>query len=132
MELVEWLLLLAKELGLPVVVHCQGPGTYKVMLAALKRHLPRSHHLQLHSFTSSSAIVQSYLADFPNMRFSLGGLLFHRADLDEMVQSLDLAQILLETDAPYLAPPGTPFHRNHIWNVFKVGERVAELKNVPP
>ncbi len=130
-KLVEQLLPLAKEFDLPVVVHCQGPGTYEVMLAALRRHLPREHHLQLHSFAGSSNIVRAYLSEFPNTRFSLGGLLFHRADLDEMVQSLDLARILLETDAPYLAPPDTPFHRNHMWNVFTVGERVAELKNVP-
>ncbi len=125
-ELVERLLLLAKELDLPVAVHCQGPGTYEVMLAALKRHLRRSHHLQLHSFAGSSAIVQSFLTDFPNT--SLGDLLFHRPDLDKMVQSLDLARILLETDAPYLAPTSTSFHRNHMGNVFRVGERMAGEK----
>ncbi len=123
---------LAETYRLPVIVHCQGPNSHKEMLNLLPHHISKHKKVQLHCFDGDTALIQRYLKVVPRCMFSISGLLLiNSPDLPQAVQSLDLAHILLETDAPYLAPPGTPFHRNHPWNIYQVAERVAELKNLP-
>ncbi len=126
------LLPMARRTGLPVVVHCQGPSTYDQMLVLLKKHLWKYHKIQLHSFEGDSATVNSYVAAFPNTVFSIGGLIFHaNADKLLVIRGIELHRIVLETDSPFLAPPGTPHHRNHPWNVHRIAREVGRLKNLP-
>ncbi len=123
---------MAVEFRLPVVVHCRGTGAYERMLAIMQRILPRHHQVQLHCFAGNHQVTQDYISAFPNVWFSLGGLLFHHLpELELAVQGMDISRILLETDSPYLSPPGVPYHKNQPWNVFQVAQRVAQLKNLP-
>ncbi len=123
---------LAVDVDLPVVVHCKGPGAYRRMLDIMGRILPRSHRIQLHCFEGDHQLTVDYIKSFPNVMFSLGGLLFHQnAELESAVQGLEISRLLLETDSPYLSPPGVPYHKNQPWNVYAVAQRVARLKNLP-
>ena len=52
--------------------------------------------------------------------------------LKETVAGIPLDRILLETDAPYLAPEPNRGKRNHSGNLIFVAEKVAELKGITP
>ena len=52
--------------------------------------------------------------------------------LKETVAGIPLDRILLETDAPYLAPESNRGKRNHSGNLIFVAEKVAELKGITP
>ena len=48
---------------------------------------------------------------------------------EQAVCSLDLNKILLESDVPYLTPPGKP-GPNHTWNIVAVAAKVARLRGL--
>ena len=48
----------------------------------------------------------------------------------DVVKELDLANILLETDSPYLTPEPYRGSRNNPSMVYYVAEKISELKNV--
>ncbi|MFA6806062.1 MAG: TatD family hydrolase [Bacteroidales bacterium] len=61
----------------------------------------------------------------------IGGVVsFKNAKLAEIVKEIDIENILLETDAPYLAP--TPFRgkRNESSYIPIIGEKISEIKNI--
>jgi TatD DNase family protein len=68
-----------------------------------------------------------------NKGFSLGigGVVtFKNSGLDKVVQAMDLSNIVLETDAPYLAPMPFRGKRNESAYVSLVAQRIAQLKDV--
>jgi TatD DNase family protein len=61
----------------------------------------------------------------------IGGVVtFKNAGLDKVVQAMDLSNIVLETDAPYLAPMPFRGKRNESAYVSLVAQRIAQLKDV--
>jgi TatD DNase family protein len=61
----------------------------------------------------------------------IGGVVtFKNAGLDKVVQATDLSNIVLETDAPYLAPMPFRGKRNESANVSLVAQRIAQLKDI--
>jgi len=50
--------------------------------------------------------------------------------LQEIVKSIDLKNILLETDSPYLSPEPFRGKRNIPSNVYYVALKIAELKDI--
>ncbi|KKW02183.1 MAG: TatD-like protein deoxyribonuclease, partial [Parcubacteria group bacterium GW2011_GWA1_49_11] len=50
---------------------------------------------------------------------------------DDMIKSVPLERILLETDAPYLAPVPHRGKRNEPLFVVEVAKKLAEIKNLP-
>jgi TatD DNase family protein len=61
----------------------------------------------------------------------IGGVVtFKNAGLDKVVQATDLSNIVLETDAPYLAPMPFRGKRNESAYVSLVAQRIAQLKDV--
>ena len=85
----------------------------------------------LHCFSGSWEMAQEVL----RMGWYLGvdGPLTYKnaAKLPEIVQKIPLDRLLLETDAPYLAPVPKRGKRNEPAYVVHVAEKVAELRNVP-
>ena len=66
-----------------------------------------------------------------NFMMGLGGVTtFKKANLDEVIQYMPMDTMLLETDAPYLAP--TPFRgkRNESCYIPLVAKKIAEVRNV--
>ena len=77
--------------------------------------------------------LRDWLARFPRIRIGVTGLLLRKdrnPELEAVVEHLDLDQILLETDSPYLTPP---VHGNCAYNtpygLEEVARRVAQLKD---
>lgn len=118
-------LALAAELKLPAVIHArEADGD----IAATLRNHPKVTAV-LHSFSSGLDLLHSALAMGHYVSFS-GMVTFRNWTLDEAVMEVPLDRLLLETDAPYLAPVPYRGKRNEPAFVRQVAARVAEVRGV--
>jgi TatD DNase family protein len=85
----------------------------------------------IHCYSSSPEL--GFAAVEMGLHLGLGGILtFRRSEeLRETVRQLPLDRLLLETDAPYLAPEPHRGKRNEPAHVALVAARLAEVKGVP-
>ncbi|MCK5554645.1 MAG: TatD family hydrolase, partial [Alphaproteobacteria bacterium] len=86
----------------------------------------------MHCFSSSQKLAEESLALGFYISFS-GIITFKKSDeLREVVKYVPLDRILVETDAPYLAPLPHRGKRNEPAFVVHTAQMVAELKGVSP
>ena len=65
--------------------------------------------------------------------FGIGGVVtFKKSRLAEVVRDMELREIVLETDCPYLTPAPYRGQRNESAYVRYVCEKVAEIKGLTP
>lgn len=121
---------LAKEVELPIVVHSRDAAkdTYDIMEAADAGEVGGV----VHCFAGSLEMAKAYV----EMGFYLGiGGMLTFPDVKKIlrvVEEIPLEHLLLETDAPYLAPVPNRGKRNDSRNLTYVAEKVAELKGITP
>lgn len=121
---VEW----AKKYDLPIVIHSRESMDLILDLLQPVRH-ERLRGI-FHCFSGS--VQQAEAAIAMGFLLGIGGVLtFKKSGLDAVLAHIDLQHLVLETDAPYLAP--TPFRgkRNESAYLTKVCEKLAEVKGVP-
>ncbi|MGB0932868.1 MAG: TatD family hydrolase [Lishizhenia sp.] len=119
----------AKELGIPIAIHARS--SFDEIFECLDEVNDEKLTGVLHCFTGSQEQAQQVLA-YGGFKLGIGGVVtFKKAGLDKVVQTLTLNDIVLETDAPYLAP--TPFRgkRNESSYLLHVAEKVAEIFELP-
>jgi TatD DNase family protein len=101
-EVLEWMLDLARRLSLPAILHNRNSGTE--MMALLDRAGPRERPGVFHSFTEDAAygkraLDRGYLVSFSGM------ITFRAAEnIRSAAAGLPLDGMLVETDTPFLAP----------------------------
>ena len=79
----------------------------------------------------SGSIEQAIKITDLNFYLGIGGVLtFKKSGLDNVVGELGLDHIVLETDAPYLAPVPFRGKRNECSYLKYVAEKLAEIKKV--
>ena len=123
----------AKRVNVPVIIHSRDAGKGSVgivhgdLLSILKNNLP-SRLGVAHSFTGTLEEAKKYL----ECGFSLGfnGILTFARQYDDVVRYAPLGRILLETDAPFLAPEPYRGKRNESAYIIEVAKKLAELKNI--
>ena len=116
---------MAKELGLPAIIHCRM--AHEDLIEILKKN--KGLKGVIHCFTGSLDEAKQYI-DL-GMHIGINGIIF-KLDLDEVIKNIPLDRILIETDCPYLTPPqaGTKETRNEPLFVKYVADRVAELRGI--
>mgnify|MGYP001571293398 CR=1 FL=1 len=62
--------------------------------------------------------------------FSFGGVITFGSNYDEIVKFIPLEKILLETDAPYVAPAPFRGKRNEPLYIKYVAQKLAEIKKL--
>ncbi len=66
-----------------------------------------------------------------NFYLGIGGVLtYKKSGLDEVIKQIDLNHIVLETDAPYLAPVPFRGKRNESSYIKIIAEKLAQIKNI--
>ncbi len=115
---------LARELGLPMVVHIRDAYDEAVdMLIAEKAY---ESNVVLHCFSGTPKDAQRAL-DY-GMYLSFGGsLTFKTSRLPEIISNVPLDQILLETDAPFLTPHPHRGTRNQPAMIALVYHKLADI-----
>jgi len=125
---------LARELDLPVSIHVRGdePDAYGELLEIWKSEGGGALEGVLHCYTGSSAFAHRALDQGFYVSFS-GIVTFKGShELREVAKSIPLDRLLVETDAPFLAPEGHRGRRNEPAWVAVVGECLAGLHGVAP
>jgi len=117
---------IAEELDRPAVLHIRD--AHEEAAALLAAH-PRAHGV-VHCFTGGVTDAERYLALGWDISFS-GIVTFRKAtEIQEAAASVPLDRILVETDAPYLAPTPKRGHRNEPAFVCHTGAFLAELRGL--
>lgn len=119
------LLALAKEANLPVVIHSRE--AHEQTLAVLKEAaLPRRG--VIHCFTGDYGAAKSFID--AGYSLGIGGVLtFPNARvLRETLRQVSLDHVVLETDAPWLAPQAMRGTRNEARYITHVADALAALK----
>ncbi len=119
---------LARETGLPVIVHSREADDD---LRALLREAGRGTVGVLHSFSSGRALLEEALAMGWYASFS-GMITFKKFDALDVVRLVPADRILVETDAPYLAPVPHRGKTNEPAFVAHTARRAAEIRGEDP
>ena len=117
---------IAKELELPISIHMRDAieDTYRI----LKEEDVRDIGGIMHSFSGNVDYMKKFL-DL-GMHISISGVVtFKKAtELHEVAKVVPIEKLLVETDAPYLAPVPFRGKRNEPAYVRYVAEKIAELR----
>ncbi|HET7294567.1 MAG TPA: TatD family hydrolase [Vicinamibacteria bacterium] len=121
---------LARELGLPVIVHTREADGETAAL--LEEERAGEVGGVIHCFTGGHELAERALALGFCISFS-GIVAFPRAEtIQEVARRLPADRLLVETDAPFLAPPPHRGKRNEPAFVTLVARKVAELRGETP
>lgn len=118
-------LALAEKQSRPAVIHAREADDD---VAAILKNQPRCVTI-LHSFSSGPGLLQAGLELGSYVSFS-GMITFRNWQRNDVIEAVPLDRILLETDAPYLAP--TPYRgkRNEPAFVRRVAEQIALVRGL--
>lgn len=123
---------IAKNLKLPIIIHCRD--AYEEMLEILQdRRWRIGQYLcggVTHCFNGNWQIAQRFLELGFYISFT-GVITFSKTEkLLEVVRNTPLDKIMVETDAPYLAPEPYRGRRNEPLYVRFVAKKIAEVKGL--
>ncbi len=117
----------AKEMHLPIVIHSRNAfeETFEVLEAFADERL----YGIFHCFTGNLEHAQRAIN--LNLKLGIGGVVtFKNGGLDKVVEKIGLESLVLETDAPYLAPAPHRGKRNEPAYVKLVAQKIADLHGV--
>lgn len=119
-------MLLARELDIPVSIHDRD--AHGDVLDVIRRH--RGVRGVLHSYSGSSEMARQLVSLGYMISFS-GTLTFKNASrVREVAASLSRESVLIETDAPYLAPHPYRGRLNHSGYLEYTNAALAEIYNI--
>ena len=130
-------LTLAEELSLPIIVHIRDTieESFEILFQWQKNLQVNNHPLAqrpgvLHAFPGTTLEATQAIAH--NFKIGVGGPVTFKSAHQRraMVKELPLDVILLETDAPFLAPHPHRGKRNEPAYISHIAEKIAEVKNV--
>lgn len=119
-------LALAERIQKPVIIHSRDAAkdTYDI--------LQKTQNIGgvIHCFSYSAEMAQEYVK--MGFYIGIGGVVTFKngRKLKEVVESVPLDRILLETDSPYLAPEPNRGKRNSSLNLPYIAQQIAAIKDV--
>lgn len=122
---------IAKETGLPVIIHSRDAAedTLNIMKTFYPVKTGETYGV-VHCFSYSPEVAKIYI----DMGFYLGigGVITFKNSrkLTDVVSQVPLDRLVLETDAPYLTPEPKRNERNSSLNLKYVVEKIAEIKGM--
>lgn len=119
----------AKELRLPVVLHVRN--AFEEAWHILRQEQDGSLRGVFHCYSGS--VEQSARVLELGFMFGIGGVLtFKNAGLPEVVRNVPLSSLVLETDAPWLAPVPYRGKPNESAYIPIIGHKLAEILGITP
>ena len=123
-EQVKW----ALDFDLPLIIHSRD--SFDEIFELMDELWTPDLKGVFHCFSGNRQQAEKIVKDY-QFKLGLGGVLtFKNSGLREEIKDIDLQHILLETDAPFLAPMPYRGKRNESSYVKIVAEKLAEVKNL--
>lgn len=123
-KLFELQLELAEKYNKPVIVHTRDSiqDTYDILSKYNVKGV-------IHSFSGSYEMAQRFI----NLGFKIGvgGVItFKNCNLKDVISKIDMSNIVLETDSPYLSPVPFRGKKNTPLNLEYIAKFIADIKNI--
>lgn len=119
---------LAEELGLPVIIHDRDAHRDTLEIV---REFPRVRGV-FHCFAGSAEMARELIKMGWMLSFN-GAVTFKNAKkAPEVIATVPLEKLMIETDAPYLTPVPHRGERNDSSYVRLVAEKIAQIKGLTP
>ena len=119
---------LAKKYKLPIAIHVRE--SFAEAIELIEKLNDENLRGVFHCFTGNIEDAQRVI-NLGGFYLGIGGVLtFKNSGLDKTISEVDLQHLILETDAPYLAP--TPFRgkRNESKYIVNIAEKLAEVHKI--
>lgn len=115
---------IAKELDLPVVIHTRDSiqATYDIL---------KNYNLtgSIHCYSGSIEMAREFVK--LGYYLGIGGVVtFSNSKLYQVVEEVGVANLLLETDSPYLAPVPYRGKVNESKNIPVIAQKIADILNI--
>ncbi|MFT3794826.1 TatD family hydrolase [Flavobacterium sp.] len=119
---------LAKKYQLPINIHCRD--AFDEIFEVLETERSPELFGIFHCFTGTHE--QALQAISLGMKLGIGGVVtFKNGKIDQFLHQIDLKHLVLETDAPYLAPVPFRGKRNESGYVVNVAQKLSEIYQLP-
>jgi TatD DNase family protein len=120
---IEW----ALHFDIPIVIHSRN--SIDECIKVVSEHQKGKLKGVFHCFSGSQQQAQQII-DL-GFYIGIGGVLtFKKSGLDKVIENINPEHIVLETDAPYLAPVPFRGKRNECSYIKYVAQKLAEIKNI--
>jgi len=118
----------AKDFNLPIVIHCRD--AFDQVFEVLEEQRDEQLRGIFHCFTGN--IEQAKRVIDLGFVLGIGGVVTYKnSGLDKVVADLDLHDIVLETDSPYLSPVPYRGKPNESSYLPFIAQKVADIKQTP-
>ncbi|MEI7498103.1 MAG: TatD family hydrolase [Candidatus Falkowbacteria bacterium] len=119
-------IILANEVQKPVMIHCWD--AYTDLLTMLTEQ-PVNRTGAVHSFVGGYKTARKFIE--LGYKIGLNGVITYSNSFDRLIKEIDLTDIIIETDCPYLGPAEKKGERNEPIYVRYVAEHIARVKDLP-
>jgi len=115
---------LAKKFNLPINIHCRE--AFDEVFEVLEKEKGPGLFGIFHCFSGNFEQAQKAISY--NLKLGIGGVVtFKNGKIDQFINQIPLEHLVLETDAPYLAPAPFRGKRNESSYVSLVAKKLADL-----
>jgi len=110
-----------------IIIHCRNAFDEIYSILSSYQTLPKGI---FHCFSGTIEQAEKILA-LKNFKLGIGGVVtFKNSGLDKVLESISIEDIVLETDAPYLAPAPFRGKRNESSYIPLIANKIADIKNL--
>ena len=119
---------LAVELKKPLIIHCRN--AYDDLIEILKTYnlKPKIYQGVVHFFAGSWQVAEQLFK--LGFLISFTGVITYASDYDKVIEKAPLDKIMVETDAPYVAPEPHRGKKNEPLYVEYMARKIAEIKKI--
>jgi TatD DNase family protein len=119
---------LAKKLRLPVVIHSRN--SFDEIFEIVDQENDAQLTGVFHSF-SGTLDQYNHIIEYGGFKIGIGVIVTYKnSGVDKVVASMDISNILLETDSPYLTPVPKRGQRNEGQNLIYIAQKISELLDI--
>ena len=119
---------LAKKYNLPYVIHSRN--SFDEVFEIVSEFKNDNIKAIFHCFSGNIEQAEKVI-DLGNFKLGIGGVVtFKNSGLDKVVEAIDLKHLVLETDAPYLAPIPHRGKTNNPEYLILIAKKIAEIINI--
>lgn len=117
----------ATKMKIPVVIHCRNSfnDIYEILISEKYNSLSGVFHCFTGSLEQANKIIDL------GFYLGIGGVVtFKNSGLDKVLEKVDIRNILLETDSPYLAPSPFRGKLNESSYLYYIAKKISEIYNI--